>query len=314
MPVPSYPPALPDPDQQGPPPDPAVGDVPGAVRDWARRRLGVRSDPDGWTALAGGRTNRVWRVAGPDGDVIVKLYAPGMASRLFPNSPASEVRALHLLAGTGLAPDPRASGETLAGRVLGYAAVDGGVPSGPEGAAALGRALAAVHRWPGVCRVRRISARPGAIARGILADLAALPPCPATARLKHLAARAPSRALQTHPPCLLHGDPVAANALVRPSGAVTLIDWQCPALGDPVRDLAIALSPGMAALYGHAPWGPAARSAFWDACGDPAAQARHAALAPLLSARIAAHFLAQAARGRPGYAAAAEAELAALEE
>jgi aminoglycoside phosphotransferase (APT) family kinase protein len=107
---------------------------------------------------------------------------------------------------------------------------------------------------------------------------------------------------------------VAANALVRPSGAVTLIDWQCPALGDPVHDLAIALSPGMAALYGHAPWGTVGRAAFWDAYGNSAVEARHAALAPLLSARIAAHFLAQAARGRAGYAAAAEAELAALEE
>jgi aminoglycoside phosphotransferase (APT) family kinase protein len=115
-------------------------------------------------------------------------------------------------------------------------------------------------------------------------------------------------------PALLHGDPVPGNVVWSAREGVTLIDWQCPAIGDPVHDIALALSPGMRRLYGCQPMIPDEQRRFWQAYADPSAQARYAALLPLLSARIAAHCLAQAARGRPGYAEAARAEIAALEQ
>ena len=47
---------------------------------------------------------------------------------------------------------------------------------------------------------------------------------------------------------LIHGDPVAGNLLIH-KGHALLIDWQCPALGDPCEDLAVFLSPAMQRLY-----------------------------------------------------------------
>ncbi|MCU0906953.1 MAG: aminoglycoside phosphotransferase family protein [Rhodobacteraceae bacterium] len=288
--------------------------MPPCLLAWARRNLGGVDATAGWTALTGGRTNRVWRVRWPDADLVVKLYARGMASRLFPNSPASEARALQGLAGTGLAPVLYARGTTDAGPVLCYRMVEGQAPAGPEGAAAVARTLAALHARPAPDRFRRVSVRPRALSRGILSDLAGVPSGPAVARLTSLAARVPTDAPPPGPTVLLHGDPAAGNALVTRPDAITLIDWQCPAIGDPLHDLAIALSPGMRALYDCGPLTGAERLAFWHAYGNDETRQRHRALAALLSARIAAHFLAQAARGRAGYAAAADAELAALEE
>lgn len=287
---------------------------PRPILDWARRRLGAAAVAAPWSPLPGGKTNRLWRVSGADGDLIVKLYRPGMASRLFPNSAVAEARALVRLAGTGLAPALCAAGRTDLGRVLCYRAVPGTAPGGIEGTAAVARALAHLHALPAPAGFRRVSSRPHALAAGSLADLACLPPTPEAARLAAIAEGISRRHDPGVAPVLLHGDPVAGNVLVSPGGAVTLIDWQCPALGDPVHDLAIALSPGMRVLYGLAPLTGAERASFWRAYGRDDVRGRFGSLAPILSLRLAAHFLAQAARARPGYAAAAGVELAALEE
>jgi len=288
--------------------------VPHPLRVWVRQRLGVDGSPDDWTPLPGGRTNRLWRVRARPSDLIVKLYLPGRASRLFPNSPAAEARVLGVLAGTGLAPGLLSVGATSAGRVLAYRAVEGRIPHDEGDMAAVARSLAAVHDWPVGSGFRRVSVRPAALAFGLLADLAKVPPGGAVSRLRGVAARAPAQALAPGPSALLHGDPATANMLVVRPGEVTLIDWQCPALGDPVHDLAIALSPGMRVLYGQSPLTAAERAAFWQDYGRDDVRGRFGKLSALLSARLAAHFLAQAARGRPGYAGAAEAEVAALEE
>lgn len=270
-----------------------------------------------WTGVTGGQTNRVWRVRTPDATLFVKLYVPAMSSRLFPNRPGTEVRALTRLSTSGLAPTLVAAGRTAAGRVLCLDAAPGEPPvhgDRPLAAQGVAFALARLHGWAVDAGFRQVSVRPRALAEGVRADLADLPDTRGAARLRDLARRWSGRSAPDAPAVVLHGDPVAGNTLLDDAGRVTLVDWQCPARGDPVHDLALSLSPGMRVLYGATPWTPTARAAFWDAYGDPGAQARHAALAPLLAARIAAHFLAQAARGRPGYATAAEVELAALEE
>lgn len=281
-----------------------------------RAVVGTVTDAD-WTALRGGRANRVWRIATPSGDAIVKVYSRQAACRLFPNHPAAEARVLRALAGTGLAPDPLFRGRYRDGPVLVYRAVPGptlaerGTAAGIGGLATL---LARLHRLAPPTRFRPVGLTARALRRGISADLAAAPDGPLARVIARSARRPTPRLPGAGVRSLLHGDPVPGNVVCGPGDAVTLIDWQCPALGDPVHDLALVLSPGMRRLYACPPLSDAERGRFWRGYGDSAAAARHAALLPLLSARIAAHCLAQAARGRPGYAAAATAEVTALQE
>ena len=60
-----------------------------------------------WLPLAGGRTNRLWRV----GQAVIKAYDSAAASPLFPNDPAAEARVvvprarnpvIWMLAGAGI--------------------------------------------------------------------------------------------------------------------------------------------------------------------------------------------------------------------
>ncbi len=117
------------------------------------------------------------------------------------------------------------------------------------------------------------------------------------------------------PPCnqkvFLHGDPVPGNILSEDDG-LRLIDWQCPAQGDPVHDLAIHLSPGMNVLYGAAPPCGAYRKAFLQGYGDPKVADRLQALTPFYHAWLAAYCAIRVAQGEVDYRAAMELELSAL--
>ena len=50
-------------------------------------------------------------------------------------------------------------------------------------------------------------------------------------------------------PVLLHTDVVPGNLILGNEG-LRLIDWQCPAIGDPIVDIMMFLSPGMHEIYG----------------------------------------------------------------
>jgi thiamine kinase len=294
------------------------GTCPDRVRAQVVRGMGASASGDDWTAMSGGKANRVWRIRIPSGDAIVKLYEPRAASRLFPNNPRAEARILRGLAGTGLAPEVLYHARTGDGPVLVYRAVPGRTlaEGGWHGwVKDLAVCLARVHRRRALQGYRRASVAPGALRRGIAADLAIAPESDAT-RWVIRQARRPIMALppSSRFPALLHGDPVPGNVVWSAGEGVTLIDWQCPAIGDPVHDIALALSPGMRKLYGCQPLSREERSGFWQAYADPATEARHAVLLPLLSARIAAHCLAQSARGRRDYGKAALAEITGLEE
>ncbi len=290
---------------------------PDGVLALVQRALGARARQAVWTPMSGGKANRVWRIGIPHGDAIVKLYDMRAASRLFPNNPRAEARILGDLAGTGLAPEVLYHARTGDGPVLVYRAVPGRTLA--EGGwldwvTDVATCLARLHRRTVPEGYRRASVAPGALRRGITADLAQVPQSDAT-RWVVRRARGPVGALPPASPAsaLLHGDPVPGNIVQSVCEGVTLIDWQCPAIGDPVHDIALVLSPGMRRLYGCPPLSPEERRGFWQSYADPSAEARHAVLRPLLSARIVAHCLAQSARGRPGYAEAALAEMAALE-
>lgn len=244
-----------------------------------------------WVALTGGRTNQVWRV----GDLVVKRSVPGAESPLFPNDPLAEAAALRLVAPHGLAPALRHTGH-------GWLAYDhsagqpwqGGDP-GPVAAV-----LAAVHALP-AAPFRQVGSGSAALlqqARGILAQCdGALPPPPEIPDVPPIMSR------------LIHGDAVAGNVVVGAAG-VRLIDWQCPAMGDPAEDLAAFLSPAMQWLYRGEILTAEQEAAFLAAYSDSEVSQRFRALKPLFRWRMAAHCLWKAARGDAEYRAALALELA----
>ena len=273
-------PALPD--LRAPPParmraeiDAALGDSGGQV----------------WRALPGGRVNRLWR----RGDVVAKLYLPGGASPLFPNDPGAEARALRALAPLGLAPVLLAEG---AGWIA-YRHLPG--RSWRSGVAGVAHLLARIHARPGDGFRDLPSGSAAILAQGaaIAADCrGTLPPPP------------PDPGVPPHPrPVLIHADPVPGNLILDPQGALTAIDWQCPARGDPAEDLAAFLSPAMQSLYRGRPLGTLAARAFLAAYPCAQTVARTRVLLPLFRWRMAAHCLWKAERGAPGYAEALALEL-----
>lgn len=244
-----------------------------------------------WLPLAGGRTNRLWRV----GQAVIKAYDPAAASPLFPNDPVAEARALALLGPLGLAPDLIGAGDGW----LAYAHVDGQVWQADP--APVARMLARLHRQrpPGFRPVASGSAALLAQAQAIAAACStSLPPAPQDPGVPPV----PS-------PCLIHADAVAGNLIDGPEG-VTLIDWQCPASGDPTEDLATFLSPAMQWLYRGSVLSARETHTFLGAYPDPAVTDRYLRLQPLYRWRMAAHCLWKADRGAPDYEKALAAELA----
>lgn len=251
---------------------PHLADDP-ALRGWVTQNAT-------WHPLPGGRTNNLWRVVTSDRALVVKLYRPAQASPLFPNDPVAEAAALRHLHGRGLAPAFVALVDTQHGTCLIYRHVTGA--PGAVAPADLGGVLARLHRTTPPAGLRRIPA-------GSAATLAQgdrmLAACTGAGDLLQLR---PAIDLPAADPVFLHGDPVPANVIATADGPV-LIDWQCPAIGDPVEDLGLALSPAMHHLYGMGPMTAAARDALLAGYANPAVAHRYRAMAPALHWRMAAY-------------------------
>lgn len=234
--------------------------------------------------LAGGYWNEVLRLTGDGVDWVVKVFADQDGWRLFPILPDDEARALALLRGARVAPDPVAY-----------------LPRTPERPAVLVYAWVAGGPWQtGTAAVAELMRRQHAVAAdgfrsvptasdGILAEgerlLAGADPVDAAA----LRALAPTRPVQAAARrALIHTDAGTGNVIVGPDGP-RLIDWQCPALGDPAEDLFAFLSPAFQVLYGHEPLTAAERAECLEAYGDREVLARLAALEPALAWRFAAY-------------------------
>ena len=256
--------------------------------------------------LSGGQTNRLWRVETATGDLVVKLYATTPGNPLFTNDPAAEAALLRHLEGTGLAPRLHAALDTPSGPVLLYAHV-GGTPWRDD-PLPVARALARLHPLP---PPPSLAAAPDGSAALTRQTRAILDLCdPAAAR--------PLRRLEpagSVPPsgeaALLHGDPVPGN-LIRTPGHLVLIDWQCPAAGDPVHDLSLFLSPAMQQVYRGRPLSPADETRFLTAYGDDAAVERYHALAAWFHWRMAAYCLWRTGCGAADYRPALALECARL--
>lgn len=249
-----------------------------------------RLDPDlvvgDWQPLAGGRTNRLWRA----GRFTVKQFDAAAASPLFPNDAGAEARALGLFAPLGLAPRLRAQGADW----LIYDHAEGRPWAGDP--APVARALHRLHR----ARVPQGSFRtaPNGSA-AILADarrIHGLPDAPADPHCPPVV------------PVPIHADAVAGNILDTAAGPL-FIDWQCPAMGDPVEDICTLLSPAMTWLYTGKPISPDWANALLRAYPDAETVARARLMLPVYRWRIAAHCAWKAARGDADYAAALRLEL-----
>lgn len=250
---------------------------------------------------ATGRSNTVLRVEARGGVAALKIYGRDTATPLFANRPRDEARALAALSGTGLAPDLLDRGRAHGRDWILYRWIGAAVFPPPE-PASVGAALARLHACAAPQLPEMTAERAEAQAETMLAALAG-PWRRRFASLRVAAPELPGRVF-------LHGDPVPGNLVLSPAG-VGLIDWQCPALGDPVFDIALYLSPAMQLVHRGRPLTGAERRAFLDGYGDPAAERRWAAAERFLAWRMALYCAWRVERGDSAYEAGIAAELAA---
>ena len=195
-----------------------------------------------WHPQAGGRTNKVWRLLG-EVNLICKLYSITKNNPLFNNTPEAEYRCLLLLDGSNIAPKPYKYLKTPFGEVLLYDYIDGQTWS--EDVVVVSELLSRIRRHKYPKKLRRISGLPSDIKKAGFKIINTL-------NNKHknmLFNICPNVSISDIEPVFLHTDTVPGN-LILGSNGLRLIDWQCPAIGDPIIDIMMFLSPGMHQVYG----------------------------------------------------------------
>lgn len=262
-----------------------------------------------WQNLPGGKTNRLWKIGTGHSALVCKLFAPEAENALFPNSPEDEALALTQFGPIGLAPKLRASLETAFGACLLYQFVEG--PPLRDEVDLAARALRQLHRAaPPPQTLRHL---PGDRASLISATNALISTLPAADR-QYLQANLPDApSTSSAAEVWLHGDPVPANFVVGSVNAAMLIDWQCPARGDPAHDLAIFLSPAMQKLYGAGPLAPDQVKKFLGTYGDRKTIKRYSKLKALYHWQMAAHCCWKSHMGDADYRPLIALEIAALQ-
>ncbi len=269
------------------------------------RARGVIDADAVFAPLRGGRTNLSWHAtaAGSAADVVLKLYRADDQNPLFPNQPDAELAALHHLHPKDLAARALASGQTRSGRWLVYEHVPG--ECWTSDVRAVARVLAKLHAtspWDGLRRTVRGS-------REIAVQtLLILSHCAEGLRDTVMGLRPTEHVAPAADLCLIHGDPVPGNMLVDDQG-VRLIDWQCPALGDPCEDLALFLSPAMQYLYRGQTLSVDEQLMFLSAYPSPQRVARYRALRPWFGWRMVAYCAWRETVGDQDYAEAARFEI-----
>ncbi|MFT6457194.1 phosphotransferase family protein [Pseudophaeobacter arcticus] len=254
----------------------------------------------------GGRSNRVWRC----GDRVVKLYLRHRDNPLFANDPAREVAALAALSGTGMVPSLLGSGRFEGHNWLIYGHITGAPWQQDSGHVA--QLLGRLHDQPefsglprGVNGSAALEAQVEVILNRCTTDLDRV------AQLRQLRPIGQVPALSQL--ALIHGDPVPGNLLAH-DGTLTLIDWQCPQMGDPSEDLALFLSPAMQVLYRGGVLSATEVEAFLAAYPDPRVVGRYLSLKPWFHWRMAGYCLWRCADGNPLDQQGYELELAAMDQ
>ncbi|WP_240931749.1 phosphotransferase family protein [Parasedimentitalea denitrificans] len=251
--------------------------------------------------MAGGRSNHVWRA----GQTVIKAYQRSSENPLFANDSMREQTSLKALAGTGMAPHFLAAGSVNGSDWLAYSHIEGAVWK--KDTRHVAQLLGRLHDHIGFDGLPK--GRNGSVE---LADqtLEILEQCNTPNPLLGLAPMGQVAAIEN--PVLIHGDPVPGN-IVEHDGTLTLIDWQCPQLGDPAEDLALFLSPAMQLLYRGKPLTQDEENAFLNAYPDRAVVARLQALKPWFHWRMAAYCFWRSEQGSSRDHDAMVLELAALQ-
>lgn len=267
----------------------------------------ARAAGGAWVPLSGGRTNFAWKLEPPQDReaLVIKLYRGPARNPLFPNDPQAEALLLRRLGPTGLTPQLICELQTPAGLCNIYTHIPGS--SWVDDARLSGALVKSLHQITPPQPLRSVPDGSHALdaqARRILADCAGAESLGALAPKGHVA------------PCgcatLLHGDIVPGNLIHNASG-LHLIDWQCPAQGDPCEDIAIFLSPAMQLIYRGHPLEEQDITDFFEAYDAPEVAARYRQLAPWYHWRMAAYCQWQSENGRPDYGPARDLEIAALQ-
>ncbi|MDB9892113.1 phosphotransferase [Amylibacter sp.] len=203
---------------------------------------GVISNQNIWKEQTGGRTNKVWRLVG-ESDLICKLYLETKTNPLFNNTPEAEYKCLLWLDGSGIAPKPYKYLKTPYGKVLLYNYIKGQTWS--HDVSIVSELLTRIHKYKYPRGLRILSNLPSDIKQTGLEIINRL-----NSYHKHeLKMMCPDVSISDIEPVLLHTDVVPGNLILGDEG-LRLIDWQCPAIGDPIVDIMMFLSPAMHGIYG----------------------------------------------------------------
>ena len=233
--------------------------------------------------LTGGYLNQVYRLRGAGIDWVVKRFMPETELALFPNFPKDEAEAMKRASALGLAPKPVAFIETGDAPVLVYEFCEGEMWR--DGVADVGRLLRRLREID-AGGFRPVPMTPTEIVRE---GDAFLPKVAPAMRARLAAVRPQPVAIEPVPRSFLHTDIGPGNIIVTPDGGLIVIDWQCPAAGDPTQDMNAFLSPAFQILYGCDPLSRDQEDAFLDAYDDAAMVARCRTLAPYYDWRMAGY-------------------------
>jgi thiamine kinase len=203
---------------------------------------GITSNETVWHTQTGGRTNKVWRLKG-EKDLICKLYLQTTTNPLFNNSPEAEYRCLLWLDGSQIAPKPYKYLRTPFGEVLLYDYIKGQIWFHDVDTVSELLTRIRKHKCPKGLRI--LSNLPSDIKQTGFEIINKLN----NYHKDKLIKICPEVSIPDIEPVLLHTDVVPGNLILGDKG-LRLIDWQCPAIGDPIVDIMMFLSPGMHEVYG----------------------------------------------------------------
>jgi thiamine kinase len=261
---------------------------------------GVISNQTLWHTQTGGRTNKVWRLVGEE-DLICKLYVETKTNPLFNNTPEAEYSCLLWLEGSNIAPKPYKYLKTPFGEVLLYNYIKG--QSWSHNVDTVSELLKRIHKHKYPKDLRILSNLPSDIKQTGLKIINKL-----NSYHKHkLNMICPDAPISDIEPVLLHTDVVPGNLILGDEG-LRLIDWQCPAIGDPIVDIVMFLSPGMHEIYGSGKLSMKDHEVFLMSLSSDLCE-RYNIIGPLYHWRLAAYCFWKAEQGYIEYENAALAEI-----
>jgi len=261
---------------------------------------GIISNQTVWQYQTGGRTNKVWRLK-DERDLICKLYLDTKSNPLFNNSPKAEYLCLFSLDGSDIAPKPYKYLKTPFGDVLLYHYIKGKTWSHDVNTVSGLLARIRKHKYPKELRI--LSTLPLDIKQTGIDIINRLNGY----HKNELMNICPDVSISDIEPVLLHTDVVPGNLILSDKG-LRLIDWQCPAIGDPIVDIMMFLSPGMHEIYGSGKLSMKDHEAFLMNLTSKL-RIRYNILGPLYHWRLAAYCFWKAEQGFIEYEKAALAEI-----